>query len=256
MASRAVRTCWKIALAAVPLLLSPCALPGATSQGAQHGFLVLRNLDGAILASGDYMQIPMASRVKLRLVFHFRDGSLDDDTTLYSQPGMRLISERHIQSGRSFPNPIDFSIDVPSQQVRLRAWSNGKLVVSTQSMDLPPNLANGIIFGLIQSLPPNSPKVEVPFLAEGAKPRMVTLAITPETEETFKVGGRSYKAMKYAVKVNLGGLAGVVAPMIGKQPPDTHVWVLESNVPAILRVDGSLFQEGPIWSIRLASPEW
>ncbi len=82
------------------------------------------------------------------------------------------------------------------------------------------------------------------------------LAITREGEEQFRVGGRPYKAIKYDVKVNLGGLAGVVAPMIGKQPADTHVWVSESTVPVVLRVEGALYNEGPIWNILLASPSW
>jgi len=32
-------------------------------------------------------------------------------------------------------------------------------------------------------------------------------------------------------KVKIGGVAGLVAPLLGKQPPDTHVWVLTGNAP-------------------------
>ena len=34
--------------------------------------------------------------------------------------------------------------------------------------------------------------------------------------------------------IDLGGLAGLVAPLIGKQPPDTQVWVLEADAPAFI----------------------
>jgi hypothetical protein len=34
------------------------------------------------------------------------------------------------------------------------------------------------------------------------------------------------------------------------------VWVSESGVPAIVRIDGPLYPEGPVWSIELASPTW
>jgi hypothetical protein len=44
--------------------------------------------------------------------------------------------------------------------------------------------------------------------------------------------------------------------MIGKQPPDTHVWITESSVPAIIRVEGALYNEGPVWNIQVASPAW
>jgi hypothetical protein len=225
--------------------------------GAEHGFLLLRDLTGAILAHGEITQVPYRDRIKLHLVFRFRDGSLDDETTVYSQQHtFHLISDRHIQTGKSFPNPCDVTIDMSAQQVSVRAFSKGKPVVTTEHMDLPPDLANGIIFALIQNLQAKDPKMEVPYLAPGAKPRMVKFAISQDGEEQFKIGGLPYKAMKYDVKVNLGGIAGVVAPMIGKQPPDTHVWITESSVPAIVRVQGALYSEGPVWNIQLASPTW
>ena len=82
------------------------------------------------------------------------------------------------------------------------------------------------------------------------------LAIAKGGDDHFTVGGRSYTAAKYDVKVHIGGVAGVVAPMIGKQPPDTHVWVTESKVPAVVRLDSALYTEGPIWSVQFASPVW
>jgi hypothetical protein len=244
-------------------LLAPCvSLRGQELKvhyraGAEHGFLLLHDLTGTLLAHGEITQVPYRDRIKLHLVFHFRDGSLDDETTVYSQKDtFRLISDRLIQTGKSFPNPCDMMIDVGAQKVSVSAFSKGKPVVTTEHMDLPPGLANGMLFAMIQNLQVKDPKVEVPYLAPGAKPRMVKFAITQDGEEQFKIGGHPYKAMKYNVKVNLGGIAGVVAPMIGKQPPDTHVWITESSIPAIIRVQGALYSEGPVWNIQLASPAW
>ena len=36
---------------------------------------------------------------------------------------------------------------------------------------------------------------------------------------------RRLHATHYVLKVEIGGLAGVVAPLVGKQPPDSHVWI-------------------------------
>jgi hypothetical protein len=244
------------------LLASPGSLQGQNLKvkykaGYEHGYLVLHTLTGAILATGELTQIPSQDRISLRVVFHFRDGSLDDETTVYSQrQTFRLISDHVVQTGKSFPDPCDMTIDAVGQQVSVRAWSKGKQTVTTEHMDLPSDLSNGIIFTLIQNLPANTPRIEVPFLAPGAKPRMVKFAITQEGDEPFKIGGRSYKARKYDVKVNIGGLAGMVAPIIGKQPPDTHVWVTDSSVPAVVRVEGPLYTGGPVWNIQVASPVW
>jgi hypothetical protein len=223
---------------------------------SEHGFVILRDAAGAILASGEVTQVPSKHRIALHVVFHFRDGSIDDETTLYSQgETIRLISDRHIQRGKSFPHPCDVMIDVPGQQVSVRDLSKSTDETKTEHMDLPPDLSNGLLMPLIQNMQANTP-IEVSYVALAPKPRMVKLAIAKDGEDHFTVGGRPYKAAKYDVKVHIGGVAGVVAPMIGKQPPDTHVWATESRVPAVVRLDSALYTDGPVWSVQFASPVW
>lgn len=248
-------------LVAMAVLGSSCSLQGQVLKlryrtAAEHGFLLLRDPSGAVLASGELTQVPYKHRITLHVVFHFRDGSIDDETTIYSQgEAIRLISDRHIQSGKSFPKPCDVMIDTDRQQVSVRDLSKATDEVKTEHMDLPPDISNGILFTLIQNMPADTP-IEVPYVALSPKPRMVKLAIAKGGEDHFSVAGRSYKAVKYDVKVHLGGVAGVVAPMIGKQPPDSHVWVTESKVPVIVRIDAAMYTDGPIWSAQLASPVW
>lgn len=225
--------------------------------GFQRGFLVLRSQAGAVLASGEVTQIPRGQNIRLRVVFYFRDGSLSDETTVYSQKStFRLISHRLVQRGRSFPDECELRIDAATQQVSLRALAKGVGQVKTEHMDLPPDLSNGLLFNLIQDLQTNGPGAKVSYLSSGSTPRMVKLAISFEKEGQFTIAGRPVKAAEWDVKPELGGIAGVVAPLIGKQPPDMHVWVAEGDVPAVVRVDASLYPGGPIWSIRLAKPVW
>jgi hypothetical protein len=84
----------------------------------------------------------------------------------------------------------------------------------------------------------------------------VKLEISPVGEDSFAVGGSTAKAMRYAVKVDIGGISGVIAPIIGKQPPDTYIWMAGGKAPGFLKSQGPLFQDGPVWEIELASPEW
>jgi hypothetical protein len=195
--------------------------------------------------------------VKVRLVFHFKDGSLNEETTVYSQNStFRLISDRLVQRGRSFPEPCEMTIDALSQTVSMRALSKQSQDAKTEQMDIPSDLSNGLLFNLIKNLESKAPEVKVSYLAPSSKPRMVKLAITMEKEAQFTVATRRIKAVVWDVKAELGGLTGIVAPMIGKQPPDTHVWVAENGVPTIVRVDTALYVGGPVWSIQLASPVW
>jgi hypothetical protein len=252
---------WFARLVAMAVLASSCSLQGQALKlrykvGFEHGFIILRDPAGALIASGEITQVAHKHQITARVVFHFSDGSIDDETTVYSQAEtIRLISDRHIQRGKSFPDPCDVMIDVPRQQVSVRDLSKSTDEVKTEPMDLPPDLSNGVLFNLIQNMKADTP-IEVPYVALSPKPRMVKLAIAKSGEDRFTVAGRSYMAVKYDVKVHLGGVAGVVAPMIGKQPPDSHVWVTESKVPAIVRVDSALYADGPIWSAQLASPVW
>lgn len=248
-----------VRLVAVAMLLPPgLAVGQAVSvryrEGSQHGFVVLRDQKGATLASGEFFQVSRGDSIKSRLVLHFRDGSVDDESTVFSQASsFRLITDRHIQKGRTFPAPCDVNIDMRSQQIRLLSEDG---TVKIEHVDLPPDLANGILFNLVTNLPKNGPKVEVSYLAIASKPRVVKLAIAVEKEDLFTIAGRPLKALEWDVKPELGGITGIVAPMIGKQPPDSHVWVTEGGVPTIVRVDAALYNGGPVWSIQLASPVW
>ena len=85
------------------------------TQGTFHGFLVLKTPEGKTLASGDLVQVAHGDRVKSRLTFRFRDGSIDDEVAIYSQRKVfQLISDHHIQRGPSFPKPFDMFIDARS----------------------------------------------------------------------------------------------------------------------------------------------
>jgi hypothetical protein len=84
----------------------------------------------------------------------------------------------------------------------------------------------------------------------------VKLTLSVAGEETFSTGGMSRKATHYVVKIEIGGLTGLVAPLVGKQPPDSHVWVLGGEAPAFVKSEGPLFLGGPVWRIELVSPVW
>lgn len=226
-------------------------------EGTVHGYLVLRSMEGKALAAGDLTQIVQGSRLVSRLTFHFKDGSVDDETTVFSQRRtFRLLSYRHVQKGPSFPHPVDVSINVSTGQVTTRSNDGGKEKVETDHLDLPPDLANGLLLNLLKNLPADSGETKVSYLASTPKPRLVKLAIKPEEEETFWTAGAPHKATRYNVKVELGGLTGIVAPLIGKQPEDIQVWIHSGNAPAFVQMEGQLYQGGPRWIIQLTSPTW
>jgi hypothetical protein len=251
---------WLIACAS---LLCPGALPGQTvavrhAEGLVHGFLILRTLDGTPLADGDLIQAAGGDRVTSRLVFHFKDGSTHDETAVYSQrQRFRLITDHLVQKGPTFPQPLDMSIDASSGRVTVRYTDErGKQKVEAERLDVPPDLANGLILTLLKNVQAGAPPKTVSLVAATPKPRLVKLAITAAGDEPFSTGGAARKATHYVLKVEIGGISGLLAPLVGKQPPDSHVWILGGEAPAFVKSEQPLYLGGPLWRIELVSPVW
>jgi hypothetical protein len=241
-------------------LLQPIACPAETvsvlyREGVEHGFLVLRTQDGKPIADGDSTQVARGDRVTSRMRFRFKDGSIYEETTVFSQHGtFRLLSDHVIQKGPTFKSPMDTAIDTISGQVTVRYMDDGKEKVLTERLELPPDIANGILFTLLKNVHRSVPKTTVSYVATTPKPRLVHLEIIPQGEEPFSIGSFSHKAIHYVVKVKIGGLAGLLAPLVGKQPPDTQAWMLGDDAPAFVRSDGPWYGDGPIWRMELAIP--
>lgn len=249
-------------------MLLPCLVLQANSlpaeqvsvryrEGTTHGFLVLRDLAGKALAAGDLTQTVRGDNIVARLVFHFKDGSIDDEVTVFSQRGrFRLISDHHIQKGPAYPNPLNMLIDATTGCVTTRSESGGKESVQTERMKLPPDVANGMILYFLKNMSPADRQLSAHYVASIPKPRLIELAISEEDKETFDVANVAHQARHFVMKVNLGGITGIIAPLIGKAPADINLWVLDGDAPAFIRMEGQLYNRGPLWSIEMASPVW
>jgi hypothetical protein len=223
-----------------------------------HGFLALTTEQSQVLAGGDLIEVVHGDRVTSHLSFHFKDGSLDDETTVYTQRGVfRLISDHHIQRGPYFPHPIDMMIDVAKGVVVTRSpGKDGKDEVTTNRIKMPADLYNGLVPMLIKNVSPDSGETKVSMIVATPKPRVVTLVIMPMVPETFYLAGLPRKASVYEIKIELGGLAGVIAPVIGKQPPNISMEIFGGEMPVFLRETGPLFEGGSMLTISLIGPTW
>lgn len=247
---------WASILVAFPAFAEP--VPAHHPEGTLHGFLSLTTDEGRVLAQGDLVEIVKGYRVTSRLIFHFKDGSLDDETAVYTQRGVfRLISDHHIQRGPYFSHPLDMNIDVDKGIVVTRTTGkDGKDEVSTDHIKMPPDLYNGLVTPIIKNLHTDAPETRVSMIVAAPRPRLVTLAILPHAPTTFSLAGYSHKALEWEIRIELGGLAGLIAPVIGKQPPHVYMWIEDGEVPAFLRETGPLFEGGANLSINLIGPTW
>jgi hypothetical protein len=108
----------------------------------------------------------------------------------------------------------------------------------------------------LKNISPDTKETKVSYVVGAPKPRLVHLSITPVGEEAFSVAGGRHKATRFTEKVEIGGIAGMIAPMMGKKPADTNVWVVHEGAPAFVRADLALYVGGPIWRIEVTGPIW
>jgi len=220
-------------------------------QGSAHGFVALKTIEGKRLATGDMMQIVDGDRVTSHMVFRFRDGSVDDDTTIFTQRGVfRLISDHHIQRGPSFPEPVDILIETGPGKITTRDKDG---TVRQEHLELPPDVSNGLPPNLLLNILPSTPETRLSFVVAGKKPRLIQVSVKPAGELPFRIGDSARKAVDFILHPEIGGMAGMIAPLIGKQPEDVHIWILQGTPPAFIREEGQLYQGGPIWRIEQTS---
>jgi hypothetical protein len=152
---------------------------------------------------------------------------------------------------------MEMEIDKSTGKVVVRYTDeDGKEKVETERFELPSNLMNGMIPVLLKNIPPGAKQTTVSLVAATPNPRLVKLVISPEGEAKVLAGGVSHKATQYRVRFEIGGILGFLAPLVGKQPQDSHAWVVDGDAPAFVRMEGPLFAGGPSWRIEPASPVW
>jgi len=227
-------------------------------EGLVHGFLTLRDLEGKLVADGDLVQTAKGRRVTTSLTFRFKDGSVHEETAVWSEDRLfRLISDHLVQKGPTFPHNIDLTIDAASGNARVSyADGDGKTKTESEHFKSSPDLANGLVLTMLKNVAAEAPLKSFSYVSAAPKPTLVRLDISTVGREKFVTGDLARTAFHYVLKVDIGGLKGVLAPLVGKQPPDIHVWILDDKAPAFVKAELPLYFGGPVWRIELASPKW
>jgi len=241
-------------LAVIPSV-SADPIPARLKQGVGHIFLLLLGEDGKTLAAGESLQTVKGFTVTTHTTFHFRDGSLDEETTVFEQKvNLRLLSDDHLQRGPAFPHPLEIRIEATTGRVTVHDLESGK--TTSHELKIPFDLANGITTQLLQNIPEDTAETKVSYVLPTSKPRLATLAISRAGEDTYTLGGERQTAKKLEIKIELGGIAGLIAPVIGKEPKPSTAWMADGKVPMFIRIQTQFYEGGPLWTIQQTAPAW
>jgi len=231
----------------------PVRYPARTDRAT----LELRTLKGTLLATGEQVQMVEGNRVQKRLTFHFLDGSLDEEATVFSQEGtLRLLAYHLVQKGPAFPHPSDMSIDVQSGRVAVRyVDKDGHAKSDEATIRLPSDVSNGMMVDLLENLRGSSLPLTLSYVAATPKPRLIQLKVRRVGGETLSTAAGVRQAIHYALAIHVGGIEGVIGASTGQIVPDSQVWISEGGFPVFLRSETVLSMSTPMWRIEPAAPK-
>jgi hypothetical protein len=226
-------------------------------EGSTRGFLVVRPPGGEPIAYGELVQKPARGALESRMLLKFADGSVYDETATFSQRDVfRLEAYKLFQGGPSFPgSAIEFDRKSGRYQARIREEKGGEEKMASGALEMPLDLYNGMAMMLLKNLPAGS-SASTQMAAFTPAPRLIKMILGPEGDDAVLVGPETKRATRYLVKLEVGGLTGVIATLIGKDPPDLRYWLISGDVPAFARFEGSMYLKGPVWQLEMTPLEW
>jgi len=236
--------------------VAPAAIPVRYAEGTVHGFIELRTAADSFLADGDLLQTVGDSAVESRLLFHFRDSSVFQETVTFTQRGVFTMQRYHlVQSGPAFADDLEVTLTRSGEyDVKTRSRGGGEEKRYTGTLTLPPDVYNGMIITIAKNLTAQSSEM-VHVVAFTPKPLVIKLELVPSGTQRVIVGRHAETAQRFTLKPTLGLVVRAVAQLRGQSPPDSHVWIVTDGVPAFVRFQGPLYA-GPVWRINLTSPKW
>jgi hypothetical protein len=231
-------------------------VPVRFAEGVTHGFLVLRGVDGAVLAQGDLLQIGRDGENDKRMVFRFKDGSVFDEKVTYTERGVYALKHYSLsQSGPAFAADTEISMTPATGEYRVKTTNRkgGEDKILEGRLDLPADVYNGMILTVVKDLPKGSGEI-IHYVAFTPQPRLIELELVPVGEQKITVGELAKTAVHYVLKPRLGVWLKLFATVLRRMPENFHAWILTDEVPAFVGFEGSLTTPGPVWRIELVSP--
>ena len=232
----------------------PAAVPVRYVEGTVHGFLELHSAGGALLATGDLLQVAGDRAVDSRLVFHFADSSVFEETVTFTQHGVFTMLAYHLmQSGPAFAADLTVTLSRSGQYVvKAKSHEGGAEKQYTGTLALPPDTYNGMAITIAKNLVTRQTQT-VHMVAFTPEPRLIGLEIAPIASERVMLGQHAETAVHFKLKPELGALLRVFATLAGKAPPNSDLWIVTDDVPAFWQFEGPLYS-GPVWRLNQTMP--
>ena len=244
---------WIAGLMSTPAEATP--VEARFPEGEAHGNLLVRSLAGETIGQGEMTQvIKEGDLIENRLVFRFKDGSLQDEKVIFSQLGMfTLMSYRLVQHGPSFPEQLDIAIDRDTGEYTIKKRTQEKEDVVAGKTDLPKDVYNGMLITVSKNLQGADGMVSI--LAFTPMPHVIKVQLLAIAPEPVAIDDQASKATQYIFKPQIGMIQELLGKAAGRLPSQFRYdcWIMVNETPSFVKFEGALQPMGPIVRIEPVS---
>jgi hypothetical protein len=226
-------------------------------EGPSHGFFTVSDAaSGSRLAHGELIQWIEKRAIASRLVMRFDDGSLYDETVRFAQrPTFRVLSYELTQKGPAFDVEQRITFDRSGRYDARQRKPGEEEERASGTTEVPEDVSNGLVSVLAKNLERGA-TAQAHLLTFRPEPLLLDLSVAPEGRDPYWVGDARSEATRFVNKPTVPGVKGVLATIVGKEPPVVHMWIAPEPAPVLVRFEGALYVDGPVWRIELAAPRW
>ncbi|MHB1863658.1 MAG: hypothetical protein ACYCVL_11865 [Gemmatimonadaceae bacterium] len=226
------------------------------AEGSVHGFLALSTAAGAPLANGDVLEVATNGVVASRLVFHFADSSLFEESVTFTEDGVFAMQDYHlVQRGPAFAQDLDASLSGSGKYLVItKSHQDGRERRYAGTLSLPRDVYDGMVIIIAKNVSPRT-NTTIHIVAFTPAPHVIKLELAPSGSSRVLLGNHAETAVRFEVKPELGFWLRLGANLTGQLPPDSKVWIIPGHAPAFVGFEGPLYT-GPVWRIALAKPTW
>src|SRR5439155_8066211 len=185
---------------------------------------------------GELIEVVRGREAESRMVFYFKDKSVLDETVVFTQQRvLTMQSYRLVQRGPAFTEDVEISLERASgkYRVKTKAHKDGREAVLEGTLELPPDVYNGLALTIVKNLPKGASET-VHYVAFTPTPRLIQLELAPAGEDKVVTGELAKTTTHYVLRPRLGSWLKLFATLLGRVPPDSHAWIVNDEVPAFV----------------------
>ena len=232
------------------------AIPLTELSAAAHGYPAMRDLNGKVLAEGEFLQWSESNRLHVKLIYRFKNQRrIEEDDVFRQRP--EVIQEQYAWRETANGQVVrEFSVNFGTMMATAQKREKGELKHWEEKLEIEPGKTfAGYGFSLaLQNLRKrlvNKERIELKGVGFKPKPSMLAVEISHAGLEKMEMAGRIVRGDHFVIHPEVPAIAKVFIRI-----PDFHVWLTNPAPAGFLRWEAPVVEPNdPTVRVDLLSGE-